>query len=64
MPKESLGRWKTDVDSENINADGCGVTDAECVALGTRMALGEFKRLKILSLVSIFSFLFLYYCLW
>ena len=49
-----LGSIFFSIDSEQIDASGCGVTDAECVALGARRELGEFKRLKILKLVILF----------
>jgi energy-converting hydrogenase Eha subunit B len=51
MSQIKLGSKSFSIDSEEIDASGCGVTDAECVALGARMASGEFKRLKILKLV-------------
>jgi hypothetical protein len=54
MSKIKLGIKSFSIDSEEIDASLCGVTDAECVALGARMALGEFKRLKILKLVTLF----------
>ena len=46
-----LGWKEFDVDSEEICADLCGVTDADCVALAARMKSGEMRRLKILDLV-------------
>ena len=46
-----LGRMEFDVDSEEIDAIDCGVTDADCVALAARMKSGEMRRLKILDLV-------------
>jgi hypothetical protein len=54
MSQIKLGSQSFSIDSEEIDASGCGVTDAECVALGARMASGEFKRLKILKLVTLF----------
>ena len=54
MPKVKLGRKKFDVDSEEINASGCGVSDADCVAFAARMRTGEISRVKILNLVSFF----------
>ena len=54
MSQIKLGRKYFSIDSEEIDASFCGVTDAECVALGKRMASGEFKRLKILNLVILF----------
>ena len=58
MAKVKLGRMKFDVDSEVIYANGCGVTDADCVALAARMKSGEMRRLKQLYLVRLFSLLF------
>ncbi len=58
MAKVKLGREEFDVDSEEINANFCGVTDADCVALAARMKSGEMRRLKILRLVRLFSLLF------
>jgi hypothetical protein len=54
MSQIKLGSKYFSIDSEEIDASGCGVTDAECVALGARIASGEFKRLKILKLVILF----------
>ena len=58
MAKVKLGRREFDVDSEEIDAIGCGVTDADCVALAARMKSGEMRRLKKLELVRLFSALF------
>ena len=58
MAKVKLGSMKFDVDSEEIDAINCGVTDADCVALAARMKSGEMRRLKILILVRSFSALF------
>ena len=58
MAKVKLGRKEFDVDSEEINGFGCGVTAADCVALATRMKSGEMRRLKRLILVRLFSVLF------
>ena len=46
MAKVKLGREEFDVDSEEINASNCRVTDADCVALAARMKSGEMRRLK------------------
>jgi hypothetical protein len=56
MAKVKLGSKEFDVDSEEINATCCGVTDADCVALAARMKSGEMRRLKILYLVRLFPF--------
>ena len=53
-----LGWKEFDVDSEEINANCCGVTVADCVALAARMKSGEMRRLKRLHLVRLFSVLF------
>ena len=58
MAKVKLGSKEFDVDSEEIYALGCDVTDADCVALAARMKSGEMRRLKILYLVRLFSLLF------
>ncbi len=47
-----------DTDYEEIRVDGRGVSDEECVALGARMAGGEFQRVKEVHLVSFFLFCF------
>ena len=54
MPKVKLGRKEFDVDSEEINASYCGVSDADCVAFAARMRTGEISRVKKLCLVSFF----------
>ena len=51
MPKVKLGSKKFDVDSEEINASHCGVSDADCVAFSVRMKTGEISRVKRLILV-------------
>ena len=60
MAKVKLGRKEFDVDSEEINANCCGVTVADCVALAARMTSGEMRRLKKLDLVRLFSVLFVF----
>ena len=52
MPTVKLGRKEFDVDSEEINASGCGVSAADCVAFAARMRTGEISRVKKLDLVS------------
>ena len=58
MAKVKLGMKEFDVDIEEILAYKCGVTDADCAALASRMASGEISRLKILYLVSFIFFIF------
>ena len=58
MAKVKLGSREFDVDSEEIDADFCGVTAADCVALAARMKSGEMRRLKRLHLVRLFSIVF------
>ncbi len=55
MAKVKLGSKEFDVDCEVIDARGCGVTGADCVALAARMTSGEIRRLKMLILVRLFS---------
>ena len=49
--KVKLGSKEFNVDCEEIVADKCGVSDAECAALGELMRSGEINRVKKLSLV-------------
>jgi hypothetical protein len=58
MAKVKLGSKEFAVDSEIINANYCGVTDADCVALAALMKSGKMPRLKRLSLVRLFSVFF------
>jgi hypothetical protein len=58
MAKVKLGSKEFDVDREVINTRYCDVTDADCVALATRMKSGEMRRLKKLYLVRLYSALF------
>ena len=58
MAKVKLGSKEFDVDCEEIVAGSCRVSDEECVALGARMAGGEFQRVKEVHLVSFFLFCF------
>jgi len=60
MSKIKLGSREFDVDCEEINAGGCGVSAADCSALAARMRTGEISRVKGLYLVSFFSVLFLF----
>ena len=59
MASVKLGRKTFDVNSEEINAYGCGVTAADCAALAARMKTGEISRVKTLRLVRFISVLFL-----
>ena len=54
MPTVKLGSKEFDVDSEDIYASGCGVSDADCAAFAARMKTGEISRVKKLNLVSCF----------
>ena len=54
-----LGSRTFDVNSEEINAGGRGVTAADCAALAARMKTGEISRVKKLDLVRFISVLFL-----
>jgi hypothetical protein len=54
MPTVKLGSKEFDVNSEEINACGCGVSAADCVAFAARMTTGEISRVKTLALVSFF----------
>ena len=60
MSKVKLGSKEFDVDCEEINAYGCGVSVADCIALAARMKTGEISRVKKLNLVRFFSVLFLF----
>lgn len=60
MAKVKLGRKEFDVDSEEIHAYNCGVTDADCVALAAAMKSGKIRRLKKLFLVRLFPVLFVF----
>ena len=53
MPTVKLGWNEFDVDSEEIDASGCRVSDADCVAFAARMRTGEISRVKRLNLVSV-----------
>ena len=52
MAKVKLGSKEFDVDSERIDASGCGVSDADCAAFAARIKTGEICRVKTLDLVS------------
>ncbi len=52
MAKVKLGSREFDADCEEIAVPwNCGrISDAECVALGAQMRVGEFQRLRIMQL--------------
>ena len=54
MARVKLGSKEFDVDSEDIYASSCGVSDADCAAFAARMKTGEISRVKTLILVSCF----------
>ncbi len=58
MAKVKLGSKEFAVDSEIIDANYCGVTDADCVALAALMKSGKMLRLQRLNLVRLFSVFF------
>ena len=57
IPKVKLGKKELNVDSEEIAANSCQVTDADCVAFAARMKTGEISRLKRLYLVRFIVFI-------
>ena len=57
IPKVKLGIKALNVDSEEIAANSCQVTDADCVAFAARMKTGEISRLKRLYLVRFIVFI-------
>ncbi len=57
MPKVKLGCKEFDVDSEEIDARFCGVSDADCLAFAARMKTGELSRVKKLNLVRFIFFI-------
>jgi hypothetical protein len=61
MPKVKLGIYEFDVDCEQIDASGCGVSAADCAAFAARMKSGEISKVKTLDLVRFFPVLFLLY---
>ena len=54
MPTVKLGSKEFDVDSVEIYASDCGISDADCVAFAARMRTGEISRVKELYLVRFF----------
>ena len=60
MAKVKLGSREFDVDSEDMVAQYCGVTVADCVALAAAMKSGKIRRLKKLNLVRLFPVLFVF----
>ena len=57
IPKVTLGIKELNVDSEEIAANSCQVTDADCVAFAARMKTGEISRVKRLYLVRFIVFI-------
>ena len=51
IAKVKLGRKEFDVDSEVIDASGCGVLASDCTAFAARMKVGEINRVTRLNLV-------------
>lgn len=51
MAKVKLGRKEFHVDCEEIDAGSCGISAADCAALGACMRSGGFNRVKIMILV-------------
>ena len=61
MAEVKLGTKYFSADSEEIDASSSQVTAADCVAFCARLSAGDFKRLRILKLVSVFVlFLFVF----
>ncbi len=59
MAKVKLGIQEFDVDSEEINASGCGVPAADLALFAARVKSGEIRRVKKLYLVMLFLLIFL-----
>ncbi len=59
MAKVKLGSKEFNVDSEEIDADSCGVPAADLALFAARVKTGEISRVKKLYLVIFFLFLFL-----
>ncbi len=51
MATVKLGSKEFRVDSENIVAENCGVSAADCTAFAALMKTGEISRVKTLNLV-------------
>ncbi len=62
MAKVKLGTKSFSAESEEIDASRSRVADADCVAFCAQLSAGDFKKLRVLKLVSFFLFLcwFLY----
>ena len=54
MAEVKLGTKSFSVDSEVIDASNSKVLAADCVAFCARLSAGDFKRLRVLKLVSVF----------
>jgi hypothetical protein len=63
MAKVKLGTEYFSADSEEIHASYSQVTAADCVAFCVRLSAGDFKRLKVLRLVSVFLLFLLVFVL-
>jgi hypothetical protein len=59
MTTVKLGSKEFRVDSEEIRAEKCGVSDADCTAFAARMKTGEISRVKKLDLVRFILFCWL-----
>ena len=63
MAKVKLGTKSFSVDSEVIDASDSKVSAADCVAFCARLSAGDFKRLRVLNLVSVFLLFLLVFVL-
>ena len=63
MAKVKLGTKSFSVDSEEIHAYSSQVSAADCVAFCARLSAGDFKRLRVLNLVSVFLLFLLVFAL-
>ena len=59
LGRKEFGRKEFRVDSEEINAQICGVSAADCTAFAARMKTGEISRVKKLNLVRFILFFLL-----
>ncbi len=51
MPKFKLGRSEFDVDSKEINASRCGVSDADWVAFAKSINISRVNRLYLVRFI-------------
>ncbi len=63
MAEVKLGTKSFSVDSEVIDALNSQVSAADCVAFCARLSAGDFKRLRVLKLVSVFLLFLLVFVL-